>query len=316
MATGVAGLALASVLVLASACGSSQASPAGAGDRALPSPAQPSPEATAPDSGPAVAGRGTDGSGTAAARAATTTFRTVIGNDAADFVAAVGRLQADLASGDPVEARVDELAAQSAYDGFRLLESGNTVIASTLDERWTDLVPGQTFAGLHAVERDLWSGEAGGASADTLSTVGGLVAQAPVAQYLLSRDSLGPEAIGTTAVDELTWVNDVAVPGQEEVYSHLDAVDIAGTVAAANAAFTALQPLARTVSPLLTDAVATHLAGLQTQVDALGPPSLRTDAAIPPASLRSLAQQVDATAALLARLSARLAPYGTRGASS
>ncbi len=160
VATGMAMLALTSVLMLASACGTSSASSAssaGGGDRGLPTPAQRSSEATAPDSGPAVAGQGTDGSATAAARAATAAFRTVIGNDAAGFVAAVGRLAADLAAGDLTQARVDELAAQSAYDGFRMLETGNTVIASTLDERATDLAPGQTFAGLHAVERDLWS---------------------------------------------------------------------------------------------------------------------------------------------------------------
>ncbi len=312
VATGAAPLVLAFLVVLTSACGSSSASSASRAEPVVPGSA-PGSAVTAPDSGPVVAGKGIGSSGTAAALKATATYRTVIGNNAAGFVAAVGRLDADLVAGDLTAAQVDELAAQSAYDGFRMLESGNSVIASTLDERATDLVPGQTFAGLHAIERVLWSG---GSSADALATVGGLVAQAPVAQYLLSRDSLAPEAIGTTAVDELSWVNDVAVPGKEEVYSHLDAVDIAATVAAAHAAFTAIEPLARTVSPTLTATAASHFTGLEAQVAGLGPPGLRADATFPPAALRTLAQQVDGTAALVARLSSLLASYGSGGASS
>jgi len=267
-----------------------------------------------------LAGGHTTASGIAAAREATASFRAEIGNDAAAFVATIGRLQADLLAGNLTAARADEIGAQSAYDGFRLLESGNTVIASTLDERLTDLGPGQTLAGLHAVERDLWAptpapGQAGALSA-ALDDTSGLAAQAPVAQYLLSRNALDPEAIGTTAVDELGWVNDVALPGDEELYSHLDTVDIAGTVGAAASAFSAIQPLARMVSPPLTAAVASLFATLEADVAALGPPGQRVDDTIPVATQRALAQQVDATAAGLARLSALLTPYGTSGATS
>ncbi len=270
-------------------------------------------------SGPAVAGNGYGygGSGLAVAHAATSAYRSDIGNDATAFVSDVGRLQSDLASGATGAARADELAAQADYDGFRMLESGNTVIASTLDERLTDVAPGQTFTGLHAVEQYLWPGTAAPPPlAEAQSAVGGLVAQAPVAEYLLSRDALGPEAIGTTAVDELGWVNDTAVPGHEEQFSHLDAVDLAATVSAARTAFTAIQPLARQVAPGLAAGVATRFASLVTQVGTLGPPGLRPDDTLPQATLRSLAQQVDATGALLAHLSARLAPYGTAGTTS
>jgi iron uptake system EfeUOB component EfeO/EfeM len=255
-----------------------------------------------------------------AATAATAAYRTDVGDDTAAFVAAVDRLQSDLASGTITAARTDELAAQAAYDGFRMLEQGNTVIASFLDERSTDVAPGQTFAGLHAVERYLWSGPDGpltsGTGATALTAEGTLVVQAPVIRYLLARDALGPEAIGSTAVDELSWIDDVAVPGQEEQYSRLDAVDIAATEAAAQAAFAAIQPLAHLVAPALTADVAGHFAGLGAQVAALGDPDQRPDGTIPGATLLALAQQVDATATPLARLSALLAPYGTAGSAS
>ncbi len=298
---------------LTGACGSPTTSPVGN-------------TPTAPSAGGSPASNGyqtgsvgdaqTTPAGLTAARDVTASYRSEIGNDAGAFVAAVGQLYADLTAGNPAAARSDELAAQAAYDGFRLLESGNTVIASTLDERSTDVGPGQTLAGLHAVERDLWDAPTGSGVAEALADSSGLVAQAPVAQYLLSRNALDPEAVGTTAVDELGWVDDVAVPGDEELYSRLDAVDIAATVSAARAAFSTIQPLARMVSPALTATVAGSFATLGAQVAALGPPDRRPDATIPAATLRSLAQQVDATAALLARLSAYLAPYGTSGATS
>ncbi len=298
--------------LLAAACGSASASSSSRG-------ATGSSVSGARTSGPAVAGNGygSGRSGLALARATTAAYRSEIGNDAAAFVSAVGRLHSDLASAATGAAQTDELAAQADYDGLRMLESGNTVIASTLDERRTDVAPGQAFTGLHAVEQYLWPGPTGTPSlAQAQSAVGDLVAQAPVAQYLLSRDALGPEAIGTTAVNELAWVNDTAVPGQEEQFSHLDAVDVSATVAAAHAAFAAIQPLARLVAPGLTADVASHFGSLATQVDALGPIGARADDTFAAGVLRPLAQQVDATGAMLARLSARLAPYGTAGATS
>ena len=256
-----------------------------------------------------------------AAGAATAAFRMDINNDAATFVEAIRRLGADLLAGNTSQARSDELDAQSAYDGFRQLENGEPVIASTLDERSTDVVPGQTFAGLHAVEQVLWApvpDETPRAEAITvaLADVSGLEAQAPVAQYLLARDSLDPEAIGTTAVDELGWVDSIAIPGSEEIYSHLNTVDIAATVGAAEIAFSAIQPLAHTVAPTLTDNVASSFATLESQIAALGPPDQRVDDTVPTSTRRSLAQRVDASAALLARLSALLSPYGTSGTTS
>ena len=268
--------------------------------------------------GPGAAG-GTSAT-SVAAQAATRSYAAQVDTATAAFVSAVDPLQTDASAGDTTAARADELAAQGDYDAFRALETGDSVNGSTLDELAGDVSGVGSFGGLHAVERDLWAptpapGQAGALSA-ALDDTSGLAAQAPVAQYLLSRNALDPEAIGTTAVDELGWVNDVALPGDEELYSHLDTVDIAGTVGAAASAFSAIQPLARMVSPPLTAAVASLFATLEADVAALGPPGQRVDDTIPVATQRALAQQVDATAAGLARLSALLTPYGTSGATS
>jgi iron uptake system component EfeO len=246
----------------------------------------------------------------AAASASTLVFRREITASAAAFVAAIGNLQTAVAGRDTAGARRDELAAQGLYDRFRLAESGNSINASTLDERQTDVVPGTTFAGLHAVERDLWS------SGDAAADLPGLAAQATVAEYLLSKTALDPEAIGTTGVDELSWVANVAIPGREEQYSHLDAVDIVATVGAAHDAFVALEPLAEEVAPTLTTSTADQFAALEQEVAALGPPAQLPDSSISGAVRLALSQRIDATAAGLAQVAARLAPFGTAGRSS
>jgi iron uptake system component EfeO len=268
----------------------------------------------------------------AAASAATAAFRNELGNESAQFVADVGRLQADLQAGDTAGAQTDELAAQSEFDQFREVAAGsNPINASTIDELAADVGPGQSFGGLHAVERDLWdpsapafpaptNGGDAGTGGDALSQAGGdangLAAQAPVAEYLLSKDALGPEAIGTTGVDDLNWVEATAIPEREERYSHLDAVDIAAGIGAARATFTTLLPLAEMVAPTLAATVDRGFTTMVTGVATLGPPDATPDASLAPAALLSLSQQADATAAEYARLSAALAPFGTEGGTS
>jgi iron uptake system EfeUOB component EfeO/EfeM len=247
---------------------------------------------------------------TLAAEAATRSYAVQVQAATAAFVASIGALRADIAGGNMATARTDELDAQADYDAFRDLERGNSVNASTLDELDTDVVPGETFGGLHAVERDLWSG--GPAAADAAA----LAAQAPVAQYLLSHLRLGPEAIASVAVDQLDWVVDTALPYSQELSSHLGLVDVAGTVDAARQAFGDVAPLARLVAPGLTATVTSDLATLEVDVTALGPPRTTPDISVTPAQRLAVSQQLDATASTLARLTAELTPYGTAGAPS
>ena len=247
---------------------------------------------------------------TLAAEAATREFAVQVQDATAAFVTSVGALQADMARGDVATARSDELDAQVDYDDFRDLERGNSVNASTLDELDTDMAPGETFGGLHAVERDLWSG--GSASTDASA----LGAQAPVAQYLLSHLRLGPEAIGSVAIDQLDWVVDDALPSSQEHTSHLGLVDVAATVDAARRTMGDIAPLGRLVAPGLTAAATADFTELQADVASLGPPRTTPDSSVSPAARLALSRQLDATASTLARLDARLAPYGTAGAPS
>jgi iron uptake system EfeUOB component EfeO/EfeM len=246
-----------------------------------------------------------------AASAATVTFQGDLDRDASAFVTEVDLLQSAVDSGSLAQARSYELAGQADYDQFRALESGNGTTAATLDELATDVGADQSFGGLHAVERDLWS--PGGNTVEATSDISGLVAQAPVAEYLLAKDVLSPEAIGTTGVDELGWVVDMSIPGREELYSHLDDVDTTATVAAADQAFAAIEPLGHLVDPAVTAGVEASFARLLTAVHRIGPPDQVVDSDVSAATRVGLSQQADATAAGLAQLAALLTPFGTSG---
>jgi iron uptake system component EfeO len=247
---------------------------------------------------------------TEAAQAASRDFTAQLAGTTAAFVVAVGRLGADVTAGDQGAARTDTLAAQAAYDGFRVLEAANAVNGSSLDELATDVGPAEQFGGLHAVERDLWT------SGPLATDVSALAGQAPVAQFLLSRQRLGPEAVGQVAVDQLDWVVDTALPVSQEQYAHLGLVDVAATEQAAHRAFRDVMPLGHLVAPTLTATVDGEFSVLDGLVSALGDPSTTPDTAVTPAARLALSRQFDATASTLARLVARLAPFGTHGAPS
>jgi iron uptake system component EfeO len=258
--------------------------------------------------GPGAAG-GTSAT-SVAAQAATRSYAAQVDTATAAFVSAVDQLQTDASAGDTTAARADELAAQGDYDAFRALETGDSVNGSTLDELAGDVSGVGSFGGLHAVERDLWA--SGPVDTDTSALLG----QAPVAQFLLGRERLGPEAIGEVAVDQLTWVVDEALPVSQEQYSHLGLVDVAATVQAAARAFSAVEPLARLVDPALTTTVAGRFSSLDTEVATLGNPTTVPDTAVTAPERLAVSQELDATASTLARLTAALTPFGTSGTPS
>ena len=228
-----------------------------------------------------------------AADTATRTYATLVGTWTSGFVTAIDTLQADLAAGHTSAAESDELSAQADYDTFRDLDTGtaSSINASTLDELETEVVPGETFGGLHAVERDLWAG------GPAVSDAAGLAAQAPVAEFLLTRMHLGPEAIASVAVDQLTWVVDTALPSSQEPVSHLGLVDVDATEAAAAAAFGAVETLAQLVDPALDpDGSRPVRRPSAPQVAALGAPTTTPDTSVTPAARLAVSQQLDATA--------------------
>jgi iron uptake system component EfeO len=232
------------------------------------------------------------------------------------FTTALSALQVAAAGGDLTGARTDELTAQADYDAFRTLAAAAPPDVPRIDLLASDVASGQTFGGLHAIERDLWT--SGPVAADVTALVG----QTPLQHLMMARPLLvtrqwfDPEAIGSTAVDELGWVGDDALPVEQEQYSHLGLVDIDATTQAADQAFTAIEPLAHQVAPALTGHVGDAFTSLNAEEHVLGDPASVSDSTVTPAARLALSRQIDATASTLAALTARLTPYGASGGGS
>jgi hypothetical protein len=237
---------------------------------------------------------------------ATVAFGSTIGTAALGYGAALRALQWDVASGDLAAAKTDELAAQASYDSLRFLAGTAQSSGWVVDGLAGDVPPGQRFTGLHLVEEDLWDG------GDAKAAVDSLVRSAPLVEAAFSRLQASPQEIESVAVDELDWVNEVAVPGRAEPYSHLDSVDVAATVDAAKAAFEDLVPLVRQIDPRQGTAITRGFATLAGAVGALGAPGTAPDSAIPAARFEQVAQDGDAVAEALSALGATLAGYGPR----
>lgn len=302
IATSRSGVVVAAVAVAALAVGVVTAGVAADGS-AAPGPAR-QPAAGRYGSGGAPVGQGR--ADQEAGVVATTTFRATAGAAASSFTEDVEALQQAVAAGDTTTARTDELAAQAQYDALRYLTDAGTATSSPLDETPGDVPSGDHLAGLHLVEQALWVG------GNAAPAVAPLVTAAPQLEVALERLQLGPRAIDLVAVQELGWVTSVAVPGLEEVYSHLDSVDAAATVNAAAAAFQAVAPLGRLVTAGRTATAAARFATLSAAVQALGPPGTAPDSAIPETRWRSVAEDADATAAVMSELAPALAGYGPR----
>jgi iron uptake system component EfeO len=96
------------------------------------------------------------------------------------------------------------------------------------------------WKGFHAIERDLWQGNAITPATKALSTelvgnVGKLVGVVGPLQYK-------PEDLANGAADLIEEVQNTKITGEEEAFSHIDLVDFAGNVEGAQQAYASLRP--------------------------------------------------------------------------
>ena len=223
------------------------------------------------------------------------------------MVADISQLGGAVDRGDLTGARAAELDAQAAFDQIREVDAASPQNVASLDGLAGQVPPGATFGGLHALERDLWT--TGSLAAD-LPSVG---IQASVADYVVANQSLAPSTIVATAVAELGWVVEQAIPEREELYSHHDDVDISAGVTAAQQAFSAVRPLACSLDAAGCEEARADLSTLEATVAALGPPADVPDSLLTPSVQHDLSEETDRAADALAALDAALLSFGTAG---
>ncbi|MET0699417.1 MAG: iron uptake system protein EfeO [Mycobacterium sp.] len=166
--------------------------------------------------------------------------------------AGVKALDAAVQSGNIAQAKVEYAKARPFYerseanvDGFVLpgfaVDDNAGNLDYLIDMRESTPVDAKVgWKGFHAIERDLWQGNAITPATKALSTelvgnVGKLVAIVGPLQYK-------PEDLANGAADLIEEVQNTKITGEEEAYSHIDLVDFAGNVEGAQQAYAALRP--------------------------------------------------------------------------
>lgn len=148
--------------------------------------------------------------------------------------------------------------AESAVEGFVLPgfkaddNSGN--LDYLIDMRQSNLDTKVGWTGFHAVERALFKykkidAEAKSYSSDLLTNVKKLNKLVPTLKFK-------PEDLANGAAGLLEEVQSGKVTGEEEAFSHIDLVDLAGNVEGAQQAFANLEPGLKKINPTITTQIA------------------------------------------------------------
>ena len=96
------------------------------------------------------------------------------------------------------------------------------------------------WKGFHAIERDLWQGNAITPGTKALSTE--LVSNVAKLNDLVATLQYKPEDLANGASDLIEEVQNTKITGEEESFSHIDLVDFSGNVEGAQQAYASLRP--------------------------------------------------------------------------
>jgi iron uptake system component EfeO len=96
------------------------------------------------------------------------------------------------------------------------------------------------WKGFHAIERDLWQGNAITAATKAFSTE--LVGNVGKLNGIVANLQYKPEDLANGASDLIEEVQNTKITGEEEAFSHIDLVDFSGNVEGAQQAYASLRP--------------------------------------------------------------------------
>lgn len=186
-------------------------------------------------------------------------YRRLVVHAAEGFAKATIALNAALDHNNHAEAVKQWAIAQGDFDALRPAMFGGPAASAEYDGLVADFAPGEEPVGLHQVERGLFTGH------DELARIAApALAQAgPAIVIGLYRTIVQPSGVATKQVDQLGFLVDHVIAHHQEVFSHLDQIDVAAIVASVRKGFSALSPLGVLVDPSLTAKTARDLVELE-----------------------------------------------------
>jgi iron uptake system component EfeO len=159
--------------------------------------------------------------------------------------AAVQSGNVDAAKNGYAKARLFWERSESTVEGFVLpgFAAGDNAgsLDYLIDMRASTPVDAKVgWKGFHAIERDLWQGNAITPGTKALSTE--LVGNVGKLKNIVASLQYKPEDLANGASDLIEEVQNTKITGEEEAFSHIDLVDFSGNVEGAQQAYASLRP--------------------------------------------------------------------------
>lgn len=220
--------------------------------------------------------------------------------------------QAAYANARPFYERIE-----SDVEGFVLPGTDPTDSSGNLDYlidmRASNLDPEAGWHGYHAVERDLFEKQA--IDAGTKEFAAELVANVARLDDLAKGLTYRPEDLANGAASLLEEVQSGKITGEEEAYSHIDLVDIAGNLEGAQQAFAFLEPGMKKISPELAERINARFAEVRALLDTYRDPQALGGYKVYTAELRArdgkkISQAIQSLQEPLAQIAEKVATAG------
>ncbi|MFZ7086830.1 iron uptake system protein EfeO [Curtobacterium sp. RRHDQ10] len=238
-----------------------------------------------------------------------------------DMVTAVKQLQTDIDAGNLEAAKTDYANARPYYEhvesdvdgfvkkGFKATDNAGN-LDYLIDMRESNLDPAVGWHGFHAVERDLFQN--GAITADTKTLAAELTTNVELLDELVPTLHYKPEDLANGAAGLLEEVQSNKITGEEELYSHIDIVDLAANVEGARQAFAYLKPGMQKLDPTITKQIASEFDTTNAMMDSFRDANsiggfVTWDAAAKAADANKISQQIQALQDPLSRLAEKVA---------
>ena len=260
--------------------------------------------------GPAAAPEATDQQ----LKAAVDSYRTYVESEAQALLETTGSLATTIKTGDLAKSKLAYAPARLHYERIEPIAESFGDLDPLIDMRADDVTPTTPFVGFHALEQRMFQKETlEGAPA----LVDALVANTRKLADLVRTVEITPLTMGNGAKSLLDEVAKSKVTGEEERYSGIDLLDLAGNVEGAKYVYTALRPtlqsrdqqLVATLDqrfPALEGLLETHRTKAGDPGEIPGSP-FQSYASLTPDQVKALAVEVDTISEPLGHLSSVVA---------
>lgn len=251
--------------------------------------------------------------------AAAANYLAYVKDQSGRLLTATAAFAAAFTAGDVAGAKALYAPSRANYERIEPVAASFGDLDPRLDLRESDLAEGDTWAGWHRMEKDLWQPTAarnGGleyvpltaAERAALSTQLNADTQKLFDLVHASTFSFTLDTVSNGAISLLDEVATSKITGEEEIWSHTDLWDFQANLEGARVAFEGVRDIAASKDAALVTAIDSRFTALEAQLAAYG--SLDAGfsyySALSPAQVKALGDSVNALSEPLSKLTAAL----------